>query len=633
MTATDTAAETPGASTPRTDTTARLQLVVACVFLAVGAVAYAGAAAKTVWPEFLDATATSYGRLLPAATNALLFGWLTLALLGAAYFIVPRLAETAPAFPLLALGSLGLIAGGVGAGIAAVVVGDGNAGGRYLELPLWADGIVAAGILAAAAVLTVTARRTARREVPLPMWYLVAASWWLALAWLIGAVPDSSGLPAAIQGWFAVTAITGLWMAAAGIGVGYYLVARFVPGVEFHPRLGRIGFWSLALCWAWTAGRAFQYGPTPDWMETLAVLFSAGLVVAALTVAADFVLALRGRWDAVRTSLPLRFFVVGTALFLVLTLQMFVSSLRTVGSVVHLTAWETALEELLLFGPFTFWALAFVYHVFPAGGSRPFGRRVGALHLWMGLGGLLTALFSRWLAGLQQGYTWLAAAQSGEFENYGNGFRNTVNPVEGLQTVQFVGLAVFAVALVPFLAGVVRRAVVRRASGGEQGSADLASAPLGRVLRGAVALFVLSVLAVAVAPASESDEGPSLLASASRRYPAHSPEARGAELYVVEGCWYCHTQQVRPIVTDVRLGPVSTPGDYFYDEADVLGIERIGPDLTHAGSRSPTDSVRWNLEHLRDPRGGSRPWSPMPAYGHLGEDDLIALASYIAGLE
>jgi cbb3-type cytochrome c oxidase subunit II len=152
------------------------------------------------------------------------------------------------------------------------------------------------------------------------------------------------------------------------------------------------------------------------------------------------------------------------------------------------------------------------------------------------------------------------------------------------------------------------------------------------VVFGAAALFIVSALAVAVAPALESDDPPSRLAAATRSYPDSSLERRGAELYLAEGCWYCHTQQVRAVVTDVGLGPVSVPGDYAYDGADVLGIERIGPDLAHAGTRQLTEDVSWSGAHLRDPRA-ARPWSTMPSYGHLSDGDLAALAAYVASLD
>jgi cbb3-type cytochrome oxidase subunit 1 len=632
VTATDTGADAAAfASDVGSDVVERSHLGVAALFLLAGGAAYLGVSAKLVWPAFLaDTAAFSYGRLFPAATNALLYGWLMLAFLAAAHHIVPRAAGVPLRSVPAALSSLLLIGGGVGAGIIAVGAGH-NAGGRYLELPLWADAAVGLGLVVAAATLTATARAGKHDRAPLPVWYLVAGSWWLVSSWVIGALDVGGGVPSAIQGWFAVTAFTGLWPAAAGIGAGYYLVGRLVPGVVFHPRLGRIGFWSLAFAWVWTAGRHLQYGPTPDWAETIPVVFAAGLVVAVVTVVTDFVSALRGRWETVRSSIPLRFFAVGLALFVLVPFQVMVSSLRGVSSIVHFTAWESAYEQLMLFGPFTFWAIAVATHVLPAP-SRGWGRRVGGVTLVVALAGLATALVSRWVAGLQQGYTWVAGVQSREFANVGDGFRNSLEPIEGLQVAQFVGLGMVVVALVLFVAGVLRHGASRAGASSTPLSLEMPTAPLRGVLQGALALFVVGGIAVALLPALESDEPASALAAATRSYPVSSSEARGAELYVAEGCWYCHTQQVRPIVTDIGLGPVSVAGDYVYDDVDLLGLERIGPDIAHAGTRFPTEDVTWNVRHLQDPRS-VRPWSTMPRYAHLDDDDLAALAAYVASLD
>jgi cbb3-type cytochrome oxidase cytochrome c subunit len=55
-----------------------------------------------------------------------------------------------------------------------------------------------------------------------------------------------------------------------------------------------------------------------------------------------------------------------------------------------------------------------------------------------------------------------------------------------------------------------------------------------------------------------------------------------------------------------------------------------GPDLTHVGSRLP--DVQWHIRHLRDPQAVV-PGSAMPAYGHLSEEDLRALAQYMVSLK
>ncbi len=77
---------------------------------------------------------------------------------------------------------------------------------------------------------------------------------------------------------------------------------------------------------------------------------------------------------------------------------------------------------------------------------------------------------------------------------------------------------------------------------------------------------------------------------------------QGRDVYVTEGCWYCHTQQVRPIVTDAKLGPVTRADLLASFAPDTLGIQRIGPDLAHAGSREPTNDPAWLTKFLTNPR-------------------------------
>lgn len=80
-----------------------------------------------------------------------------------------------------------------------------------------------------------------------------------------------------------------------------------------------------------------------------------------------------------------------------------------------------------------------------------------------------------------------------------------------------------------------------------------------------------------------------------------SPQARrGRDVYVAEGCAYCHTQQVRPLKQDLVFGRPSTAGDYAYSTPQLLGSERNGPDLSNIGSRQPSD--QWQFIHLYEPR-------------------------------
>ena len=73
------------------DALARLHFRVASVFLALGALAGLVLAVELSAPGFLNSGPLSYGRLVPVFTGALLFGWVTIGLIGAIYYLLPRL--------------------------------------------------------------------------------------------------------------------------------------------------------------------------------------------------------------------------------------------------------------------------------------------------------------------------------------------------------------------------------------------------------------------------------------------------------------------------------------------------------------------------------------------------------------
>jgi len=88
-------------------------------------------------------------------------------------------------------------------------------------------------------------------------------------------------------------------------------------------------------------------------------------------------------------------------------------------------------------------------------------------------------------------------------------------------------------------------------------------------------------------------------------------QAEGRDVYVANGCSYCHTQQVRPLPQDKIFGRPSAPGDFAYQTPELLGSERTGPDLTNVAVREP--STVWQYIHLYNPRAVV-PESIMPAF-------------------
>jgi len=102
--------------------------------------------------------------------------------------------------------------------------------------------------------------------------------------------------------------------------------------------------------------------------------------------------------------------------------------------------------------------------------------------------------------------------------------------------------------------------------------------------------------------------------------PYTSEQLAGRQVYIANGCVYCHSQQPRDIsqAPDAQRGwgRASVAGDYAYDTPHLLGTMRTGPDLLNIGVRQP--SRDWHLGHLYQPRAYS-PGSIMPAYPFLFE--------------
>lgn len=96
-------------------------------------------------------------------------------------------------------------------------------------------------------------------------------------------------------------------------------------------------------------------------------------------------------------------------------------------------------------------------------------------------------------------------------------------------------------------------------------------------------------------------------------------EMLGRNIYVREGCYACHSQQIRPMQDEyLRYGYYSLAAESQFDHPFQWGSKRTGPDLARVGGKF---SNRWQSEHLKDPRS-VEPESIMPGYPYLSKNDL-----------
>lgn len=137
-----------------------------------------------------------------------------------------------------------------------------------------------------------------------------------------------------------------------------------------------------------------------------------------------------------------------------------------------------------------------------------------------------------------------------------------------------------------------------------------------KLISGAMVMLALSTSALVVLPymqVHDIEPTPGL-------QPYTSAQLRGRDVYIANGCVYCHSQQPRAkeFAPDFKRGwgRATVAGDYVYDKPHLLGTMRTGPDLMNIGVRQPSGD--WHLGHLYQPRA-YMPGSIMPAYPFLFE--------------
>ncbi|MBX3623074.1 MAG: cbb3-type cytochrome c oxidase subunit II [Rhizobacter sp.] len=137
-----------------------------------------------------------------------------------------------------------------------------------------------------------------------------------------------------------------------------------------------------------------------------------------------------------------------------------------------------------------------------------------------------------------------------------------------------------------------------------------------KLISSAMVMLALSTSALVVLPYLQVHD----VAPTPGLKPYSSAELRGREVYIANGCVYCHSQQPRAkaFAPDFARGwgRATVAGDYAYDRPHLLGTMRTGPDLMNIGVRQPSE--QWHLGHLYQPRA-YMPGSIMPAYPFLFE--------------
>ncbi|MDS1308696.1 cbb3-type cytochrome c oxidase subunit I [Marinobacter xiaoshiensis] len=363
-------------------------------------------------PDFLTASEfLTFGRIRPVHLNAVTYGWASMAGIGVALFLIPRLFKTS-----LAGGKYAVLGGfiwniGLVLGLSAITLGLSD-GEEWLEFPWQIDILFVIGGALCAIPLLLTAANRKVEHLYVTSWYLMAALVWFPFLFLIAnlpfAFPGASG--ATVNWWFAHN-VLGLWVTPIGIGIAYYMIPKILGKPIISYQLSLIGFWSLALFYSQVGIHHLIGGPIPTWLVTLSIVHSVMMSIPVITVAINHHGTMMGSFGRLKDSPTLRFVWIGALMYTVASLQGSMEALRSINVITHFTHYTVAHAHLGMYAFLSFILFGAVYFIMPrlTNWEWPW-RKLISLHFWLVSIGILIYVVSLTVAGWKQGVALLDAA-------------------------------------------------------------------------------------------------------------------------------------------------------------------------------------------------------------------------------
>ncbi len=384
-------------------------LASATLWLLVGTATGLLAALKLNSPDVLALPWLGFGRLRPIHTNTVFWGWSSMALVGLALYVVPRTSRAPLWSPRLAWLALGLWHAAVLAGLVTLAAGISRGPQEYREWVWPVAALLVAGVVANGVNLyqTVAHRRIA--EIYVSNWYILGAFCWVTILYVTAYLPFyQHGLGnTVIQGYYMHNAV-GMWFTMLALGVAYYAIPRLLSKPVYSYALGVLGFWTNMLFYTLIGAHHFIWSPVPWWLQTTAILFSVGMMVPVWTGSGNLLLTFRGSWSAVGRSYALPFFVVAISFYALVSMQGTLEAFRSANVYWHFTNFTVGHSHLAMYGWVSLAIWGATYGLLPRlTGAEPHPVAVG-VHFWLALVGLVIYVVSISIAGILQGFSWVA---------------------------------------------------------------------------------------------------------------------------------------------------------------------------------------------------------------------------------
>ncbi len=396
---------------------------------------------------------TSFGRLRPLHTSAVIFAFGGNVLLATSFYVVQRTSrarlagDLAPWFVILGYNLFIVIAGtGYLLGV--------TQGKEYAEPEWYADLWLTVVWVVYLLVFLLTLAKRTEPHIYVANWFYLAFIVTIAVLHLVNnaAIPVSiyspksyivwSGLQdAMVQWWYGHNAV-GFFLTAGFLAIMYYFIPKRAERPVYSYRLSIIHFWALIFMYIWAGPHHLHFTALPDWAQTLGMTFSIMLWMPSWGGMINGLMTLSGAWDKLRTDPVLRMLVVSVAFYGMSTFEGPLMSIKAVNSLSHYTDWTIGHVHSGALGWVGYVSFGAIYCLVPWLWNKRelFSMRLVNWHFWLSTIGIVFYICAMWVAGIMQGLMWRAYTALGFLEY---SFVETTEALHPMYIIRALGGALF----------------------------------------------------------------------------------------------------------------------------------------------------------------------------------------------
>ncbi len=431
---------------------------------------------------------------------------------------------------------------------------------------------------------------------------------------------------ALVQWWYGHNAVA-FFLTTPFLGLMYYYMPKMAQRPIYSYKLSILHFWSLIFIYIWAGPHHLLYSSLPDWAQQLGVAFSVMLIAPSWGGMLNGLLTLRGAWDKVRDDVMLKFMVVGVTAYGMATFEGPMLSLKSVNAIAHFTDWVVAHVHVGALGWNGFLTFAMLYYIIPRiFNTKLYSKKAANTHFWIGTLGIIFYAVPMYFSGWTQGMMWKEFSGDGTLTY---GFLQTTERILFLHVIRGVGGLLYlsgAIIMAWNLIATMRSGKLvpneqAEAYGKEHAEEGTKYWHKWIEVR-PITMLVLSLVFVSIGGLVQLIPTfivKSNIPTISAVKPYTPLEVVGRDIYIREGCNACHSQLVRPFPSEVeRYGDYTKAGEGVYDHPFLWGSKRTGPDLSRGGLKSGKmyKDEEWHWRHMNNPRNVNKA-SIMPQYSWL----------------